>query len=187
MSSSRRLPPRQRAIGRIIEIDLGVNPPFDPAAWTLQVSGLVVAPRSFTWAEFLDLPQCEIVSDFHCVEGWSVFDQQWGGVRFRDLCEIVRPTAEARFVSIGCEDGYSTNMPLAAMRDDDVLLARTHNGADITPREGGPLRVVLSSRYAYKCAKFVRTIEFRAEDRPGYWEVRGYHNHADPWKEERHR
>ncbi len=127
----------------------------------------------------------EDVSDFHCVTTWSKYDCRWSGVAFFTLVDLVRPKPEARFVYFTGYDGYSTNTALEHCLDDDVLVATQFDGKPIPKEHGGPARVIIPKLYAWKGAKFVRTIEFLAEDKPGFWEVRGYSNTADPWTDDR--
>jgi DMSO/TMAO reductase YedYZ molybdopterin-dependent catalytic subunit len=126
------------------------------------------------------------VSDFHCVTTWSKFDCRWGGVAFTTLCELAQLKPTATFVYFTSYDGYSTNVPLERCLDDDVLIATRFDGAPLPREHGGPARVIIPKLYAWKGAKFIKGIHFLPGDRPGFWEVRGYSNSADPWKEERY-
>jgi len=182
-----RLPPGQHLARGWPRLDLGIVPRFDPNAWTLQIDGLVERPKTFTWAQFAELPSVSVASDFHCVTGWSTFGNRWEGVSFRAITDIVRPKPEARFVVLTCGDaGYTTNLPLNVLLDDDVLLAIRHNGGPLPLEHGGPMRLVVPKRYGWKSAKWVRQVTFLDRDEPAYWEVRGYSNTADPWKEDRY-
>ena len=153
--------------------------------WRLEVIGLIEQPKTFTWEEFNALPQFEDVSDFHCVTTWSKFDCRWSGVAFFTLAEIVKPKPEVKHVLFTSYDGYSTNVRLEDCLDDDVLIATQFDGQPIPREHGGPARVIIPKLYAWKGAKFVKSIEFAAGDRLGFWEVRGYSNTADPWTEDR--
>ena len=153
---------------------------------TRSVDGLVDQPTTLTWAQFNALPQVEDVSDFHCVTSWSKYDCRWSGVAFTTLFELVQPQPGARFVYFTSYDGYSTNVPVEKCLDDDVLVATRFDGQPLTKEHGGPARVIIPKLYAWKGAKFLKGLTFLAEDRLGFWEVRGYHNDADPWKEERY-
>ena len=148
--------------------------------------GLVAHPVTLSWADFHALPQVEDVSDFHCVTTWSKYDCRWGGVALTTLYELARPAPEARFVYFSSYDGYSTNVPLERCLDDDTLVATSFEGAPVALEHGGPARVIIPKLYAWKGAKFVQGITFLAQDKLGFWEVHGYSNHADPWKEERY-
>jgi DMSO/TMAO reductase YedYZ molybdopterin-dependent catalytic subunit len=167
-------------------LDLGDHPHVPFSNWTLEVGGLVENPFTVTWDEFLGLPQVEDVSDFHCVTTWSQYDMRFQGVAFFTLADLVQPKPEAAHVYFKSYDGYSTNNPLDACMDDDVLIAHSWNGKPLTKEHGGPARVILPKRYAWKGAKFIRDIQFIDRDILGFWEVRGYSNTADPWKEERY-
>lgn len=181
-----RLPPGQHVVKNWPVLDLGIHPTVELDRWTLSIGGLVEAPVSWTWEDFLAQPQITSVSDFHCVTTWSTFDNTWEGVPFRHLLQIVRPRPEARFVYFTSYDNYSTNLPLDACVDDDVLLTRTWNGQPLPLEHGGPVRLIIPKRYAWKGAKWVKEILFLDHDRQGYWEVRGYSNTALPWQEDRY-
>ncbi len=180
-----RLPPGQHLTAGFPVLDLGIQPEIPLPEWRLDVGGLVENPKTFSWAEFNSLPQFEDVSDFHCVTTWSKFDVRWSGVAFFTLAEIVRPKPEAKHVLFGGYDNYTTNVRIEDVMDDDVLIASKYDGQPLVREHGGPVRVVIPKLYAWKSAKFVRSIEFIAEDQPGFWEVRGYSNTADPWTEDR--
>lgn len=184
--STDRLPPGQKLTTGFPVLDLGVQPDIPLAGWKLTVNGLVEKPAALSWAEFNALPQVEDVSDFHCVTTWSKYDCRWSGVAFTTLYELVQPKPEAQFVYFASFDGYSTNVPLAQCLDDDVLVATHFDGAPLAREHGGPARVIIPKLYAWKGAKFVSGISFLAEDKLGFWELRGYSNTADPWKEERY-
>jgi DMSO/TMAO reductase YedYZ molybdopterin-dependent catalytic subunit len=186
VASTDRLPPGQKLTAGFPVLDLGVQPDIPHADWKLTIDGLVAKPAALSWAELGALPQVEDVSDFHCVTTWSKYDCRWGGVAFTTLYELVQPRPEAQFVYFTSYDGYSTNVPLAQCLDDDVLLATSFDGAPVTREHGGPARVIIPKLYAWKGAKFVSGITFLAEDKLGFWELRGYSNTADPWKEERY-
>lgn len=182
-----RLPPGQRLVTNWPVLDLGSQPRIDLKLWRLAIDGLVENPKNFSWEEFLALPQSEIVSDIHCVTAWSRYDNRWRGVRVRDLLPLVRPKAEAKFVLLRSFDTYTTNVPLSEFAAADVLLATHWEGVPLTREHGGPLRVVVPRLYFWKSAKWLKRIYFTNRDNPGFWEVRGYHNHGDPWREERYR
>ncbi len=181
-----RLPPGQRIVEKWPVLDLGITPKLDPGEWRLTVDGLVENPCAWSWPEFGALRQSSITADIHCVTTWSLYDSLWAGVSTKTILDLVRPKPEARFVLFRSYDGYTTNVPLSRFAEDDALIATARNGEAIGPEHGGPARVVIPSLYFWKSAKWVRRITFAAEDAPGYWEVRGYHNDADPWQEERY-
>jgi len=162
------------------------TPKFDAEKYRFKVWGTVAEPFELTWDELLALPRVQLTSDFHCVTTWSRFDNAWEGVHIREILQRAKPLPEAKFVTAHSFTGYTTNMPLADLDDDDVLIAFTHDGEQIEPDHGGPVRLIVPKLYAYKSAKWLSGLEFMEKDRPGFWEVRGYHNHADPWKEERY-
>ena len=186
VASGERLPPGQKLTAGFPVLDLGVQPDIPLPEWRLKIDGLVENPTELTWEAFHALPQVEDVSDFHCVTTWSKYDCRWGGLAFTTLYEHVQPKPEARFVYFTSFDGYSTNVPLEKCLDDDVLIATSFDGAPVPREHGGPARVIIPKLYAWKGAKFIRGITFLAEDKLGFWEVRGYSNTADPWTEDRY-
>lgn len=181
-----RLPPGQKLTEGFPVLDLGVQPDIPLAEWRLKIDGVVDRPTELTWEQFHGLPQVEDTSDFHCVTTWSKYDCRWGGVAFTTLYELVQPKPEARFVYFTSYDGYSTNVALEPCLDDDVLVATSFEGRRMPREHGGPARVIIPKLYAWKGAKFVNGITFLAEDKLGFWEVRGYSNTADPWTEDRY-
>ena len=180
-----RVPPGQFVTPRWPILHHGSVPPFDPATWDFRVFGLVEESLRFTWEEFLALPRVTVTGDLHCVTRWSKLDNTWEGVAARELMKRAGVRPDARFVLFHAEGGYTANLPLATFDDDDVVLALKHNGEDLTPEHGYPLRAVVPKRYAWKSAKWLRGIELLAADRPGFWEEYGYSSSADPWREER--
>jgi DMSO/TMAO reductase YedYZ molybdopterin-dependent catalytic subunit len=162
------------------------TPKFDPEKYRFAVTGAVADPFELTWEELQSLPRVQLTSDFHCVTTWSRYDNTWEGVHIREILQRAKPLPEAKFVTAHSFTGYTTNMPLADLDDDGVLIAFTHDGQPLEPDHGGPVRLIVPKLYAYKSAKWLSGLEFMEKDRPGFWEVRGYHNHADPWKEERY-
>ena len=181
-----RLPPGQTLVKDWPVLDLGVQPDVSKDRFRLRVEGLVMNRLAFTFDEFMALPQSEMVVDIHCVTQWSRYDNRFAGVMVRDLLAIAQPKEEARFVSMTSYDGYTTNLTLAEFADEDVMLAHSWEGQPITRQHGGPVRLVLPKLYFWKSPKWITRIELLREDRPGFWEVRGYHNHGDPWREERY-
>jgi DMSO/TMAO reductase YedYZ molybdopterin-dependent catalytic subunit len=188
-----KLPVGQRIVHNWPVLDLGHVPVIPREQWRLEVTGLVEHPLSLDWDAFMALPQVDDVSDFHCVTGWSRLDNHWKGVRFRTLAELACPTEDARYVVCTAYDvapglgvPYSTNLPLGRALEDDVLLVHTWEGRPLPVEHGGPVRMITPRLYAWKGAKWIRRIEFVAEDRPGFWEVRGYSNTAEPWFNDRY-
>ena len=181
-----RLPPGQSLTLKFPVLTASPNPRFDPTVWDLRVFGEVEHPMRWTWEEFLSLPMTTITCDIHCVTRWSKFDTIWEGLAFKELARMVGVRPGAQYVIAHCDFGYTTNLPLSTMLDDDVLLAHKFDGQPLEPDHGGPLRSLVPKRYFWKSAKFLRAIEFSTVDKPGFWEVRGYHNEGDPFNEERY-
>ncbi len=183
--SGDRLPPGQRQVHNFPVLDLGIRPDVSLDNWELKIRGHVENPITLNWQEFLALPQFKDVSDFHCVTTWSQFDMTWEGVAFFTIADLVKPKPDATHVFFKSYDGYSTNNPLQVCLDDDVLIAHKWNENPISVEHGGPARMIIPKRYAWKGAKFIREITFLDRDILGFWEVRGYSNTADPWREDR--
>ena len=180
-----RVPPGQYQTDKFPVLSLTAPPPFDPRTWRLTVSGLVEKPVSWSWDELLQLPAVELDADFHCVTRWSRLDNVWTGILATTIRDLVQPRPEATHVLQHGAEGYTTNLKLADFFTADVMLAYKHDGAFLPPEHGAPLRVITPQLYAWKGAKFLTGLEFLAQDQIGYWEARGYHNHGDPWTEER--
>ena len=185
-SEEQRLPPGQHLTKDWPTLDLGLTPGISRERWRLDVYGSVENPLFWNFAAFMAQPQSRFVSDIHCVTTWSRYDNQWEGLSTRDLLGACRPHEDARFVVLHSYDGYTTNVKTDVFSEPDALLAHSWEGAPLAREHGGPVRVVLPQWYFWKSAKWVNQIEFLAQDRPGFWEVRGYHNEGDPWKEERY-
>jgi len=181
-----RIPPGQYLTERFPVLTYGRNPAYDLGDWSLSIWGEVEEPYSLRWDELMALEQVTITTDIHCVTRWSKLDTTWTGVRVRDVLERARVRPEGRFVMARCDGGYSANVPLEALLDDDVLLAHQYEGRPLEHDHGAPLRLLVPKRYFWKSAKFLRQLEVMAEDRQGFWELNGYHNDADPWTEQRH-
>jgi DMSO/TMAO reductase YedYZ molybdopterin-dependent catalytic subunit len=180
-----RRPPGQVLTPKFPVLHYGSTPPVDLKDWRLKVWGLVEEPREFTWEEFMGLPKRRQVCDIHCVTRWSKLDTVWEGVPFQEIAELVKPKPEAKFVMEHAYGGYTTNMALEELLDDDVLLAFNYDDKPLEPEHGGPLRMLVPKLYFWKSAKWLRGLEFMAENKPGFWEMYGYHMHGDPWTEER--
>jgi DMSO/TMAO reductase YedYZ molybdopterin-dependent catalytic subunit len=181
-----RLPPGQRQVKDWPVLDLGQQPNVTAEKFRLDLDGAVENPTSLTLAQFLALPQVDSVSDMHCVTQWSRFGNHWQGVAAHALIELVRPKPAARHVIFHSFDSYTTNVGLDQFDQPDVFLVHRWEGQPISRQHGGPVRVLIPRLYLWKSAKWIRRIEFADADRPGFWEVRGYHNNADPWREERY-
>lgn len=181
-----RLPPGQTLVTDWPVLHTGGVPSIDLRTWRLDLGGLLEAERSFTWEQFMALPQTTITSDIHCVTSWSKFDNEWRGVSMVELMRHVRPRPAARHVIVQAHGGYTTNLPLAELVSEGALLAHSHGGAPLLAQHGWPLRLVVPHLYFWKSAKWVRGLIFMDEERLGFWERLGYHNHGDPWNEERY-
>jgi DMSO/TMAO reductase YedYZ molybdopterin-dependent catalytic subunit len=180
-----RVPPGQRLVKTWPVLHYGGIPKFDGATWDLEVSGLVESPFTLSYQELRALPYVTVDADMHCVTGWTTLDNTWDGVSFRTILEMAKPKPDASWVIAHGANGYTSDLSLEAMDDDDVLLAWRNHGDDITPEHGWPLRLVVPKRYAWKSAKWLTGLEFAAKNVRGFWEVRGYHVHAEPFAEER--
>lgn len=182
----RRLPPGQHLVKDWPVLDLGVTPHVRPTEWRLTVDGAVATPLDWDWPCLMDQPQIFDKSDIHCVTAWSRYDNRWQGVSTAHLLAEAGPAADAAFVLVRSYDGYSTNLPLAALRAPGVMLAHAWEEAPLTDAHGGPVRLVVPQLYFWKSAKWVKRITVLTRDHPGFWELRGYHNRGDPWAEQRY-
>jgi DMSO/TMAO reductase YedYZ molybdopterin-dependent catalytic subunit len=183
---ARRVPPGNRLVKGWPVLHYGPVPRSDGSDWTLRLHGLVENEHTLAYDELKALGPESVTADMHCVTGWTTLDNVWEGVPFRVLAERARPRPEAAWVTAHSEYGYASELSLQAMMDDDVLVAWGHGGAPLEPHHGFPLRLVVPKRYAWKSAKWLRSLEFTERNERGFWEVRGYHVHADPWREERY-
>ena len=181
-----RLPPGQYLTEKWPVLHAGSVPDTDLATWDFRVFGEVETPITLSWEELNALPKAENVQDIHCVTRWSRFDARFGGVHWREVAKLVRPKPSARFVVAHAEQGFTSNVPLEFLEDDNALLATEADDEPLTPEHGWPLRLVIPGKYFWKSAKWLRGIELRATDEPGFWERYGYHNDADYWEEERY-
>jgi DMSO/TMAO reductase YedYZ molybdopterin-dependent catalytic subunit len=181
-----RLPPGQYLTEKWPVLHAGTVPVTDLATWDFRVWGEVEDPIALDWEQFNELPRTENVQDIHCVTRWSRFDASFGGVHWREIAKLVRPKPSARYAIAHAEQDFTANVPLEALADEDALLATDADGEPLTPDHGWPLRLVVPGRYFWKSAKWLRGIELRATDQPGFWERYGYHNDADPWREQRY-
>ncbi|MDV7341453.1 sulfite oxidase-like oxidoreductase [Terasakiella sp. A23] len=182
---SQRLPPGQELTGKFPVLDLGDQPNLSTNDWSLSIQGCVEHPISWDWNEFQGLKRNQVQCDIHCVTNWSRFDNLFEGVSTQTIANHVKPTSEAKFVLLRSYDGYSTNLPLKDFLSEYALIADRWNGEPLSREHGGPVRFMLPHLYFWKSAKWIRQIVFRKDDHPGFWEVRGYHNYGDPWKNQR--
>jgi DMSO/TMAO reductase YedYZ molybdopterin-dependent catalytic subunit len=181
-----RLPPGQRLTEKWPVLHYGSVPHTDAAKWTFTITGLVEKERVLGYEEFAGLPRVEVFSDIHCVTTWSRYDNLWEGVSTGAMIDIAGIRPEAKHVLVRGEGGFTTNLPLEDFLQSDALFALKHDGKPLTPEHGGPVRLVVPRLYFWNSAKWVTGIEFTGKDKPGFWERAGYHNHGDPWREERY-
>jgi DMSO/TMAO reductase YedYZ molybdopterin-dependent catalytic subunit len=191
--NTERLPPGQSPTNRILRWGIdhpgitSTNPQIDTSAYVLTVDGEVDNPVKLMWSDVQQLPRTVSVSDFHCVEGWSVLDCRWEGVRFIDLQKLAKPKPTAQAATFECADSYRTSLFLSELAGDDVLLAYKLNGEDLEEGLGFPLRLVVPNKYAYKSALWVTAVHFTRGKELGFWERRGYSDSADVWTNDRFR
>jgi DMSO/TMAO reductase YedYZ molybdopterin-dependent catalytic subunit len=181
-----RLPPGQYLTEKWPVLHAGTVPEIDLATWDFRVFGEVEQPLTLGSEELRALPATEVTVDIHCVTRWSRFDTRFRGVHWSELATRVRPKPTARFVVAHAEQGFSANVPLEAIEDERALIAYEADGEPLPAEHGWPLRLVVPTRYFWKSAKWLRALELRSTDQPGFWERYGYHNDADFWKEERY-
>ena len=180
-----RLPPGQFVTEKFPVLTYGPTPQIDLETWQLRVGGAVEQELELDWEEFISLPTIRIETDIHCVTRWSKLDTVWEGVAFRELVERASPNPDAQFVMQHSYGGYTTNLPLEDLMDDDVILAYRYGGEPLEAEHGGPMRMVVPKLYFWKSAKWLTALEFMTEDSLGFWESYGYHQYGDPWKEQR--
>jgi DMSO/TMAO reductase YedYZ molybdopterin-dependent catalytic subunit len=180
-----RVPPGQYVTRDFPVLSAGPTPHSSLTEWDFTIRGLIDQPVSWTWEEFLALPSETITVDIHCVTKWSKLDTVWKGVSLDALLEHVETGAE--YVLAFCDGGYTTNLPLVDLTGGKAWIAYEYGGEPLEPEHGGPARLLVPHLYFWKSAKWVRGLELRAEDEPGFWEYYGYHNYGDPWKEQRYR
>jgi DMSO/TMAO reductase YedYZ molybdopterin-dependent catalytic subunit len=186
-----RLPPDQQATDHILRWGTdhpgitSTNPQLQLETYTLTIDGEVEKPVKLSWNDFMALPKTVSVSDFHCVEGWSVLDCKWEGVKIKDIEKLVKPKAVARAVTFDCADNYGTSLFREELEGDDVLLAYKLNGEVLDEGLGFPVRLIVPSKYAYKSALWVVRLGFKRGKELGFWEKRGYSDSADVWKNDR--
>lgn len=191
LSERKKLPPDQQAIERILRWGIdhpgitSTNPELKLETYSLTVDGEVENPVTLSWSDFLKLPQTVSVSDFHCVESWSVLDCKWEGVLIRDIEKLVKPKEVAKAVTFECADNYTTSLFRTELSGDDVLLAYKLNGEALEEGYGFPVRLVVPSKYAYKSALWVVHLRFTRGKELGFWERRGYSDSADVWRNDR--
>lgn len=181
-----RLPPGQYVPRGWPVLHYGPVPKFRPESWDFHVSGACEREVTWSWPEFCALPRVDVDADLHCVTKFSMLGNRWGGVAARTVLELAPPGDGVTHVMVWAEYGYSANLRLADFAAGDTVFALTHDGEPLTPEHGYPLRLVVPRLYAWKGPKWARGVEYLTEDRRGFWEQRGYHNRADPWREQRY-
>jgi DMSO/TMAO reductase YedYZ molybdopterin-dependent catalytic subunit len=181
-----RIPPGQHLTENWPVLHYGSVPKIDRAKWTLKISGLVEQAKTISYPEFAALPQTKVFADIHCVTTWSKLNNLWEGVRTLELQKLVKISPAAKFVIVHAAPSFTTNLSREDFFEPDVLLTVKHDDQPISADHGAPVRLVVPRLYFWKSAKWVTGIEFVENDRPGFWESAGYHNHGDPWKEERY-
>ena len=181
-----RIPPGQHEDNSWPVLHAGSVAKIDPEKWELKIWGLVDEELKLNYQEFMELPKAQVFSDIHCVTSWSKLNNLWEGVSTSTLKKLVGISSKARYVLVHAHKNFTTNLTLDDFFASDVLLATHHNGKALNSAHGGPVRLVVPRLYFWKSAKWVTGIEFLAEDKRGFWESAGYHNHGDPWKEERY-
>jgi DMSO/TMAO reductase YedYZ molybdopterin-dependent catalytic subunit len=180
------IPPNQKKAEDLLRLDLGYIPDVSIADYRLTVQGLVENPAVFTYEDIVKIGNDKVTDDFHCVTGWTKESAEWEGALSQKLAAIVKPIKNAKYVLIGSYDGYTTNVDADFLLKDNSIFALKYAGKILTPEHGFPLRLVIPDKYAYKSAKWVKTVTFLDKEELGYWEQRGYSNGADPLKEERY-
>ncbi len=183
-----RLPPGQYLTEKwpVLHAGSAAKYPADLAGWDFTVSGEVDTPLTLTWAQLHELPRVEVTQDIHCVTRWSRFDASFEGIPWSALRELVGPRPSAGFAIAHAEAGFTANVPIEFLEREGAMLATHADGEPLSRDHGWPLRLIVPGKYFWKSAKWLRGIELTAHDRPGFWERYGYHNDADPFKEERY-
>jgi DMSO/TMAO reductase YedYZ molybdopterin-dependent catalytic subunit len=181
-----RLPPGQKLTDGWPVLHYGTVPKIDLDTWRLEVTGMVENPLSLSWQELNALPEFNTVNDIHCVTAWSKFDNNWTGISVQEVLKLARPNPDAKAVMVHSYGGYTTNLLMSDLMMEGNLFAHTHDGQPLTKEHGWPMRLVVPHLYFWKSAKWVHGLVIGPDDRPGFWEMYGYHMRGDPWKEERY-
>ena len=184
--SNKKLPPGQYQVKDFPVLSFGPTPEISTTEWALEVSGLIEKPSKWNWEAFQKLSHEDVVKDIHCVTKWSKFDTKWRGVSLDHIMDLVRVTPTATHLIAHSYDGYTTNLPIEDVREGKAWVADSYEGEAIEAEHGGPVRLLVPHLYFWKSAKWLKKLEFVDGDIPGFWETRGYHNHGDPWLEQRY-
>jgi len=181
-----RIPPGQYQTTRWPVLHYGAVPQISKTNWSLRLFGLVTEEKIIGYNDLLALPGIKVKSDIHCVTTWSLLDNLWEGISVNEIKNRISISSRAQFVIVHAANNFTTNLTLTDFFQSDVLLAVKHNNQEISAEHGGPVRLVVPRLYFWKSAKWITGLEFTDVDKPGFWERAGYHNHGDPWKEERY-
>jgi DMSO/TMAO reductase YedYZ molybdopterin-dependent catalytic subunit len=186
-ADSKRLPPGQSQVTSWPVLTYGPTPHVDTKTWTLTIDGAVNTPITLSWDEFNELAMTRLTTDIHCVTRWSRFGMPWDGVSLDDLIGLAGGlTPDAKFLTASTVEGYTTNIPVRDVVNNQAMVATHADDQPLTPEHGGPARLFVPHLYFWKSAKWIQRLTFTPTDHPGFWEVNGYHNYGDPWKEERY-
>jgi DMSO/TMAO reductase YedYZ molybdopterin-dependent catalytic subunit len=182
-----RLPPGQYDTGAEWPVlSEEPTPRLDTATWSFTVEGLVQTPTTWTWEQIRSLPGSRYTGDIHCVTHWSRLGVTYTGVSVDVLLAAAMPVPGATHVVAYAHTGYTTNLPLVDVTDGQAWIVWEVDGQPLAPQHGGPARMLVPHLYFWKSAKWVAGLRVLDHDEPGFWEVRGYHNHGDPWREQRY-
>ena len=185
IDGKQRLPPGQKVIEALKP--MGGQPFTDkPENWSLKIYGEVEKPMTLSWDKYSSVKHVKQSADVHCVTGWSLLGGVWTGIKLMDLAKAVKPKSSARHVIFEAAHGYTANVPIKEALKNNCMITHQLNGRILARKHGSPVRALIPDLYFWKSAKWITGIRFSRRDEPGYWETRGYHNHADPWKEERY-
>jgi DMSO/TMAO reductase YedYZ molybdopterin-dependent catalytic subunit len=185
-SDNDRVPPGQFLTEKFPVLHYGSVPVYQNLkSWDFRVFGLVEETQRFTWDDLMKLPSAAQTVDIHCVTRWSKLNTDWTGIPWRELMKVIKVKPQATHVMAHCEYGFTANIALDVLDDDDTMLAFLYDGKPLEPEHGYPLRLLVPKKYFWKSAKWLRGVEFMVDDRPGFWERNGYHMEGDPWKEQR--
>jgi DMSO/TMAO reductase YedYZ molybdopterin-dependent catalytic subunit len=186
LAGTNRIPPGQYLVRDFPVLSAGPTPRTPLDHWTFTIEGLVAERMQWTWQEFMALPMREFTVDIHCVTKWSKLNTVWRGISLDDLFEQVELSPQASFLTAYCDGDYTTNLPLPDVLNGQAFIACEFDGRPLTPEHGGPARLVVPHLYFWKSAKWIRGLHLMEHDKRGFWESLGYHNHGDPWKEQRY-
>ena len=182
---SDRTPPGQYLTKGFPVLTYGNTPRVNADTWQFRVWGLA-KEKTFSWADFMAMPQHNFTADFHCVTRWSKLDVQWTGVKVTDFMKLVEVDPKAAYIMEHCYGGYTTNISMDDFVREENFFAHTLFGEPLPAEHGGPMRLVVPHIYAWKSAKWINGLEFHSQEELGFWERNGYHRRGEPWAEERY-